>query len=167
MRWVLKRAQEARNQPVHQLEVGGQRRRLLLGRIEDFLVEPVGIEHGAGAAVDEDEPRLDDEALALHVNAVGLDDAAAERIDDLAVGGDETRRLRVREQHGPGHDQRVLMLLAELFPELGVLEDGLIALEILFVADLAVAGLRTAWQGRNGLQLLGAAFRRRGRLSGA
>ena len=52
------------------------------------------------------------------------------------------------------------MLLAELFPELGVLEDRLVALEILLVADLAVVGIGTAGQGRNGLDLLAAtAFR--------
>ena len=46
--------------------------------------------------------------------------------------------LRVREEHRAGDDQRILVLLAELLPERDVLEDRLVAFEILFVADLAV-----------------------------
>src|SRR5882672_6885676 len=55
------RAEERGHDPVHQLEVGGQRRDALLRVVEDLLVERLRVEDRARAAVDEDEARLQDE----------------------------------------------------------------------------------------------------------
>ena len=67
------------------------------------------------------------------------DDApAAELVVDLALLRHEAGRLRRREEHGAGDDQRVLVFLAELLPERDVGEDALVLLEVLLVADRAL-----------------------------
>src|SRR3954468_16434889 len=80
---TAERAQEVRHQAVHQLEVGGQRRRVLLGVVQDLLAVTLGVHRRAGTAVDEHELRSQDEALALHVLTHGTDDTAAEAVVGL------------------------------------------------------------------------------------
>ena len=53
--WVLSVLRKRRNDLVHQLEIGRQRRRVLLRVVEDLLVQRLGVQRRAGAAVDEDE----------------------------------------------------------------------------------------------------------------
>src|SRR6186997_444903 len=60
-------AQEARDDLVHQLEVGRQRRRVVVLVVEPFFAQCFRINLRARAAVNEDEFLLQDEALALHV----------------------------------------------------------------------------------------------------
>src|SRR5262245_43938711 len=62
---AAQRAEEARNQPVHQLEVRRQRRRGVVGGVEHLFAEALGVERGARAAVDEDETAGKRKALAL------------------------------------------------------------------------------------------------------
>src|SRR5215831_15629322 len=71
------RAQEARHDAIHQLEIGRQRGNALRLRIQDLFAEAFRVEDGAGSSVDEDEARLQDEALPLHVRPHGNDRAAA------------------------------------------------------------------------------------------
>ena len=78
----------------------------------------------AGAAVDEDELRPQDEALALHVGAHRHDAAAAERVERFLLALHEARLRVRREQHRAGDDQRVLVLLADLLPVVDVGEDA-------------------------------------------
>ncbi|NJM36329.1 MAG: hypothetical protein HC850_18380 [Rhodomicrobium sp.] len=81
------------------------------------------MEHRARAAVDEDEPRLQDEPLALHVGADGDHAAAAERVVDFLFALNEARPLLRREQDRAGHDQRLLEFLADALPVGDVGED--------------------------------------------
>src|SRR6266850_8123848 len=60
---AAERAEEARDQPVHQLEIRGKRRRALVRVVEHLFPEVLGVHHGPGAAVDEDELRLQDVLL--------------------------------------------------------------------------------------------------------
>src|SRR6476660_2846738 len=62
-------AQEAGHEPIHELEVRGQRRRGLLRAVEHFFLVAFRVDRCARAAIDEDELRLQDEAFALHVGA--------------------------------------------------------------------------------------------------
>ena len=57
------RVEEARNELVHQLEIGRQRRGVLLCAVEHLLGELLRVERRAGPAVDEDELRREDEPL--------------------------------------------------------------------------------------------------------
>src|SRR5215471_19487045 len=66
---AAERAEEVRHQPVHQLEVRRQRRRVLLRVVQDLFPIALRVQRRAGAAVDEDELGPQDEALALHVGA--------------------------------------------------------------------------------------------------
>ena len=129
------RAQERGHDPVHELEVGRQRGDALLRVVEDLFVERIGVEDGAGAAVDENEPRLQDEALALHVGADRDHAAAAERIVDFAVLHHEAVVLMRREEDGAGDDQRRLVFLAQLLPVGDVGEQLFVGFEILVVLD--------------------------------
>src|SRR4051812_38310947 len=56
-------AEKIGNQAVHQLEIGRQRRRILLRVVEDLLAIAFGVHRCAGAAVDEHELRPEDEPL--------------------------------------------------------------------------------------------------------
>src|SRR5580765_7558014 len=75
---AAQRAEEAWNEPIHQFEVGGQRWCALVCVVEHFFPEVLGVQHGARAAVYEDEFRLQDVPLALHVGAHRNDAAASE-----------------------------------------------------------------------------------------
>src|SRR5579872_4826277 len=66
---AAERAQEVRYEAIHQLEVRRERRRVLLRVVEHFLAVALGIHRRARAAVDEDELRAEDEALALLIRA--------------------------------------------------------------------------------------------------
>src|SRR5579884_1893188 len=90
---AAERAQEARDQAVHQLEIRGERRRALVRVVEHLFAEVLRVHDRAGAAVDEDELRLQDVALALHVGAHRDDAPAAERIVDLFLALDDARAL--------------------------------------------------------------------------
>src|ERR1041384_1230374 len=87
---AAERAEEVRDQAVHQLEIRRQGGRVLLRVVEDFLAVALRIDGRAAAAVDEDELRLQDKALALHVGAHGNHPAPAEAVVDLCVALDET-----------------------------------------------------------------------------
>src|SRR6185503_10548033 len=90
---AAERAQEARNQPVHQLEIRRERRGALVRVVEHLFPEVLGMHHRAGAAVDEDELRLQDVTLALHVGADRDDAAAAERVVHLFFTLHDARAL--------------------------------------------------------------------------
>src|SRR6187397_1693096 len=74
-------AQEAGHEPIHELEVRGQRRRGLLRAVEHFFLVTFRVDRGARAAIDEDELRLEDEAFALHISADWHHAAAAHLVD--------------------------------------------------------------------------------------
>src|SRR5438105_11204126 len=84
------RAQEARHDAVHQLEICRQSWDALLLRIENLFAIALGMQNGAAAAVDEHEPRLQDKALAFLICTHGDDAPAAERIVDLSIRHHET-----------------------------------------------------------------------------
>src|SRR5207302_8783522 len=65
---AAERAEEVRDQAVHQLEIRRQRRRILLRVVEDLLAIAFRVHRRARAAVDEDELRPKNEAFALHVH---------------------------------------------------------------------------------------------------
>ena len=109
--------------------------RLLAGVVEDLFAERLAVQRLAGAAVDEDERRAQDEALALHVGPDRHDDAAAERIVGFLLALHEARALLRREQHRAGDDQRLLIFLADPLPVRDVREDVLIRLEIFLVVE--------------------------------
>src|SRR3954454_8286461 len=77
---AAERAQKIRDQPVHQLEVRRQRRRVLLRVVENLLAVALRVHRRACPAIDEHELRTKDEALALHVLTDGTHDAAAETV---------------------------------------------------------------------------------------
>src|SRR5437868_2030051 len=64
---AAQRAEEVWHQAIHQLEIRGQRRRVLLSVVENFFPVAFRVHRRAGAAVDEHELGPQDEALALHV----------------------------------------------------------------------------------------------------
>ena len=74
---AAERAEEVRDQPIHQLEVGRQRRRVLLRVVKDLFPIRFGVHRDAGSAIDEDEFGPEDEALSLHVGAHRNDAATA------------------------------------------------------------------------------------------
>src|SRR5262249_1290512 len=76
------RTEEVGHDAVHQLEVRRQRGRFLLRVVEHFLPASLRVDRRARAAVDEDELRLQHEALAFHVDALRDDAAAAKAIVD-------------------------------------------------------------------------------------
>src|SRR5712691_4065421 len=141
---AAQRAQEARNQPVHQLEIRRQRRGALVCVVEHLFAEVLRVHDGARAAVDEDELRLEDVTLALHVGPDRNDAPAAERVVHLFFALHDARARVRREHHRTGDDQRILVLLANLLPVLDVREDVLVRLEILGVLD----GGRLVWRSR-------------------
>src|SRR6188472_3384625 len=105
------RVQEARQQAVHQLEVGRERRRVLVLRIEALLVEALAVEHLAGAAVDEHELRRERVAFQVAVGAGFLVTRDALRVDERGRLVDHAALFDFGEQHRAGDDQR--------HPELG------------------------------------------------
>src|SRR5262245_9574631 len=56
---AAQRAEEVRYEPIHQLEIGGQRRRVLLSVVENLLAIALGVHRRARPAVDEDELRAE------------------------------------------------------------------------------------------------------------
>ena len=89
-----------------------------------------------GAAVDEVEVRGEAEALALQVAvAAHQARAAVAWVAHHALLGLEAGAVLLLEAHAPGDDQRVLELLADLPPELRVLEDA-VRLQLVLVALL-------------------------------
>src|SRR5690349_19225084 len=60
---AAQRAQKARDHLVHQLEIGRQRRRRLVGVVQSLFGKPFGVQDRARAAVDEHEFRPEHEAL--------------------------------------------------------------------------------------------------------
>src|SRR6185295_14980227 len=118
-------AQKAGHQAVHQLEIRGEGGRGLLRAVEDLFLVALRVDRGPGPAVDEDELRLQDEALALHVGADRHYPTAAYLVDHFLLALHEPR-ARVRgEQHRAGDDEGVLVFLADLLPEVDVGEDAL------------------------------------------
>src|SRR5207302_1013292 len=89
---AAERTQEVRHQPVHQLEVRRQRRRVLLRVVKDLLAVALRVHRRAGSAVDEDELRPQDKAFALHVLAHGAHDPPAETVVRLLIALHEPRR---------------------------------------------------------------------------
>ena len=81
--WLLSALRKFGHQAVHQLEVRRQRRRVLLRVVENLFAVALRVHRRAGAAVDEDELRPQDEAFALHVGARRDDAAAAEAVVDF------------------------------------------------------------------------------------
>src|SRR3954471_3946657 len=94
---AAERAQEIGHQAVHQLEIGRQRRRILLRVVEDLLAIAFGVHRRAGAAVDEHELRPQDESLAFHVLPNGADDPASEAVVRLLIALHEARGRAARE----------------------------------------------------------------------
>src|SRR6185369_159646 len=113
---AAQRAEEARDQPVHQLEVRRKRRRALVGVIKHFFPEILRVHHRAGAAVNENEFWLQDVPLALHVGAHGNDAPAAERVIHLFFALHDARTLVWREHDRAGDDQRTLILFTDFLP---------------------------------------------------
>src|SRR4029077_10882483 len=62
-------AQEAGHQAVHQLEIRREGRGGLLRAVENLFLVALRVDRRPSPAIDEDELRLQDEALALHVGA--------------------------------------------------------------------------------------------------
>src|SRR5437016_14656870 len=60
---AAERAQEVGHEPIHQLEIGRERRRVLLRVVQDFFAVAFRIHCRAGASVDENELRPQDETL--------------------------------------------------------------------------------------------------------
>src|SRR4030095_13880548 len=135
-------AQEARNQAIHQLEIRRQCRRRLVRVVEDLLVEAFRVQRGAAAAVDEDEAPVEAETLALLIRANRHDPAAAERIVDFLFALDDLIALQRREEHGAGHDERLLIFLPDPLPVLDVREDVLVRLQVFLFLDLRRRGRR-------------------------
>src|SRR5262245_11329275 len=126
---AAQRAEEAGDQSVHQLEVRRQRGCRLLRRIKDLFLVLLAVERRAGASVDEDELRRQQEAFPVDVVALRDDAAAAERVELLDVARDPAGALLRREQDRAGDDQRVLILLADAPPVRGVGEEPFVGLE--------------------------------------
>src|SRR5262245_28938140 len=127
---AAQRAQKVRDEPVHELEIRRESRRVLLRVVQNFLAVALRVHRGASPAVDEDELRTQDEALPLHVGAHRHHAATAEAVVLLDVALD-VAGPRVRgEEHGAGHDERILEFLSDAFPVRGVGEDALVGLEI-------------------------------------
>src|SRR5438067_1456547 len=101
-------AQEVRDEPVHELEIGGERGDLLLLAVEDLFRELLLVQVLPGAAVDEVELRRQAEPLALEV-AVGAHEArpAGAGIAHHALLGLEAGTVLLLEAHPPGDDERV------------------------------------------------------------
>src|SRR6185503_7176780 len=133
-------AQETRNQAIHQLEIRRQRRRRLVRVVEDLLVEAFRVQRRAAAAVDEDEPAVEAETLALLIRANRHDPAAAERIVDFLFALDDLVALQRREEYGAGHDERLLIFLTDPLPVLDVREDVLVRLQVFLFLDLRRRG---------------------------
>src|SRR5581483_788123 len=129
------RVEERRDQRVHHLEVGRQRRRVLLRRVEALFAERLRVDRRAGAAVDEHEFRAQHIAFALHVDALHHRHAASELVIDFALLRDDPALLLRREEDGAGDDQRLLEFLAELLPVGGVGKDALVGRQVLLVLD--------------------------------
>src|SRR5262245_43543036 len=115
-------AQEVGQHAVHQLEVGGERRGLLLLAVQHLFGESLLVQHLAAAPVDEVEVGGEAEALALQV-AVATHQARA------VVGAAHHALLRLEagavlllETDPAADDERVLELLAHPAPERGVLQ---------------------------------------------
>src|SRR5688572_10760166 len=109
-------AEKARNEPVHELEIRRERRRVLSRFVEDLLTERFRVDRRARTAVDEDEFRAQDEPLPLHPDPLGQRRAAAQIVPAFLIPRDEARGLLRCEQHRSGDDQRVLIFLADLLP---------------------------------------------------
>src|SRR5690606_19490924 len=112
--------QKRRQQRVHLLEERRQCRNVLLRRVQTLLPVALLVEHGPGTAVDEDEFRPQDEALALHEDALGDDRPPPELVVDLALLRDDARGLMRTEDDRARHDERLLELLANPLPVIGV-----------------------------------------------
>src|SRR5207248_19537 len=137
---AAERAEEVRDQAVHQLEIRRQRRRILLRVVEDLLAIALRVHRRAGAAVDEDELRPENEAFALHVHPCRNHAAAAEAVERFLIALDEPRRRAVGEEDRAGDDERILIFLADAFPVRSVGEEALVRLEIFFVLDVLRQG---------------------------
>src|SRR5262245_58019474 len=133
---AAQRAEEVRHEPVHQLEVRRQRRRILLRVVEDLFTIALGVQRRAGTPVDEDELRPQDETFALHVGAHGHHAAALKAVVDLLIALHVSRARVRREEHRAGDDQRILKFFADALPVRGVREEALVRLEIFFFLDL-------------------------------
>src|SRR5262249_30991849 len=112
------------------------RGRVLLSVVENLFPVTLRVHRRAGSTIDEDELRAEDEALALHVRANGHDAAATEAVEDFLVALDEPGRRSIREEHRAGHDERVLVFLADALPVRGVGEQPLVGLEIFLFFDV-------------------------------
>src|SRR5437899_12040701 len=82
---AAERAEEVGDEPVHELEIRRQRRRILLRVVQDLFPVTLRVHRRAGAAVDEYEFRAEDEALPFHVGADRPDASAAEVVVNLLV----------------------------------------------------------------------------------
>src|SRR6188474_2236286 len=82
--------EEHRDHLVHELEVRRQRRRVLLGVVEDLFARGLGVQRRAGTTVNEDELRSDRESLPLHIQALRHHGAASEIVVLLDVASHES-----------------------------------------------------------------------------
>ena len=87
---------------------------------------------GPAPTVDEDETAVETELSAL-IRAHVHDTTTTERVVDFLFALDDLIALQRGEQDGAGHDQRLLVLLADTLPILDVREDVLVGLEILLL----------------------------------
>src|SRR5512140_1636641 len=111
--------EEVRQQPIHELEIGGEGRGLLLLAVEDLLRELLLVQGLAGAAVHEVEVRGEGEALALEVAVAAHEPGAVRaRVAHHALLGLEAGAVLLLEADPARDDERVLVLLAHLPPVL-------------------------------------------------
>ena len=108
---------------------------MLIGVVEDLFTERLAVQGLAGPAVNEDEGWPQDKALALHVGAHRHDDAAAEGVVRFLFALDEAGSLLRREQHGAGHDQRLLIFLTDPLPVGDVRKNVLVGFEVFLVVE--------------------------------
>jgi hypothetical protein len=90
----------------------------------------------SGAPVDEDELGTEDVAFPLHVRSHWNHAPSSERVVHLFLALDDAVALMRREHDRAGHDQRLLIFLADLLPVLDVGEYALVRFEVFFVFDL-------------------------------
>src|SRR6266704_4083307 len=131
--------EEVGQEAVHELEVRGEGRDLLLLSVEDFLGELLLVQGLPGAAVHEVEVRVQAEAFPLGVAV------APHELVPPARGGPHHPFLRLEaravldvEAELAGHDEGLLILFADLPPELRVLEEAVRLQLVLVPFRLAV-----------------------------
>src|SRR6185503_451468 len=82
---AAQRAEEGRDEAIHQLEVRRQSRRGLVRVVQNLLAEALRMQCRAAAAIDKDETAIEAESLALHVGSNRHHAAAAKRVVDLLL----------------------------------------------------------------------------------